>query len=123
MPLGIANPFRGRQPGKTATAAPATPQPANQPQPNTHQGPNTGPLTGQTPGASGMQQVQHGNLTLATFSPEELLRQVEERRNSVSFDLSGTARFMDNFNQLWSWTGPILFGLGTIGEIFVVLWE
>ncbi len=121
--MHIPNPFRGRQPGKTATAAPPAPQPASQPQPHTHQGPNTGPLTGQPPGASGVQQVQHGNLTLVTFSPEELLRQVEERRSSVSFDLSGTAQFMDNFNQLWSWTGPILFALGTIGEIFVVLWE
>ncbi len=113
--FGITNPFRGRQPGKTATAtappAPATPAP--------QQGPNTGPLAG----GSGVQQVQHGDLTLITFSPEELLRQVEERRSQVSFDLSGTAKFMDNFNQMWSWVGPILFALGTIGEIFLVLWE
>src|ERR1051326_1178698 len=30
---------------------------------------------------------------------------------------------MDNFNQMWSWAGPILFALATIGEIFVVLWN
>lgn len=62
-------------------------------------------------------------MSLVTFSPEELLRQVEERRSSVSFDLSNTAKFMDNFNQLWSWAGPILFAIGTIGEIFLVLWQ
>ncbi len=119
MPLGIPNPFRGRQPGKTATAAPPTPQPANQPQQKNQTGPNTGPL----PGATGLQQVQSGNVNLITYSPEELLQQVENRRASVSFGLTGTARFMDNYNQMWSWVGPILFALGTIGEIFIVLWE
>ncbi|HYU71898.1 MAG TPA: hypothetical protein VEL31_04375 [Ktedonobacteraceae bacterium] len=86
--------------------------------------PTTGPLQGNgANGTAGVRQVQHGKLTLITFSGEELLRQVEERRSRVSFDLSGTAKFMDNFNQVWSWVGPILFALGTIGEIFLVLWE
>lgn len=71
---------------------------------------------------SGVQIIKNGDLSLVTFSPEELLRQVEERRNRVSFDLSGTARFMDNYNQVWSWAGPLLFAIGTIGEIFLVLW-
>lgn len=120
MPFGIPNPFKGRQPGKAVTTtSPAVQQPNNQ-QP---QGPNTGPLSGQDPNKPPVQRVQNGNVSLITFSPEELLHQVEERRNSVSFDLSGTAKFMDTYNQVWSWTGPILFALGTIGEIFVVLWE
>ncbi len=72
--------------------------------------------------ASGVQIIKNGDLSLVTFSPEELLKQVEERRSRVSFDLSGTARFMDNYNQVWSWAGPILFAIGTIGEIFLVLW-
>jgi len=62
-------------------------------------------------------------VSLITYSPEELLQQVENRRASVSFGLTGTARFMDNYNQMWSWAGPILFAFGTIGEIFIVLWE
>ena len=118
------NPFKGRQPGNAAPAAPTAPAPANTPQPNNQnqQGPNTGPLNGNTPG-SGVRQVQHGELSLITFSGEELLKKVEDRRSRVSFDLSGTAKFMDNFNQVWSWAGPILFALGTIGEIFLVLWQ
>jgi hypothetical protein len=84
--------------------------------------PQTGPTTGPLPG-SGVKSVQHGSVTLVTFSPEELLGQVEQRRSGVSFDLSRTARFMDSFNQAWSWAGPILFALGTIGEIFLVLWQ
>ncbi len=107
MPFGIPNPFKGRQPGKAATAA-------QQPQ-----GPNTGPL----PGSAGLQQVQSGDVSLITYSPEELLQQVEHRRSTVSFGLTGTAKFMDNYNQVWSWAGPVLFALGTIGEIFIVLWE
>jgi hypothetical protein len=73
--------------------------------------------------STGVKQAQFGNLTLVTFSPEQLLRQVEERKSRVSFDLSQTAKFMENFNQVWSWLGPILFCLGTIGEIYLVLWS
>src|ERR1700726_698065 len=98
MAFGLTNPFKSRQPGNIAAPIAAPPQ---QPQPSTtQQGPNTGPLTGQgqAAGTTGIRQVQHGELTLVTFSPEELLRQVEEQRSRVSFDLSGTARFMDTFN-------------------------
>ncbi|MBV9688468.1 MAG: hypothetical protein JO202_02035 [Ktedonobacteraceae bacterium] len=95
--------------------APPTKQPSTTKRPN----PTTGPL----PDATGLQQVQSGNVRLLTYSPEELLQQVERRRSTVSFDVSGTATFMDNFNQAWSWAGPLLFALGTIGEIFLVLWE
>jgi hypothetical protein len=117
----IKNPLRGRQPGATGVPTnPAPPSAGPQSPPANQTGPTTGPLTG--PGA-GVKQVQHGAVTLVTFSPEELLRQVEERRSRVSFDLSRTARFMDNFNQVWSWAGPVLFALGTIGEIFLVLWQ
>lgn len=83
----------------------------------------TQPVPEKEEAASTIKQVQHGNMTLITFAPDELLRQVEDRRNSVSFDLSGTAKFMENFNQLWSWFGPLLFAAGTIGEIFLVLWS
>jgi hypothetical protein len=75
-----------------------------------------------TPTTPGVQPIQSGNVRLITYSPEEVLQQVEERRASVSFDRSKTAAFMDNFSQHWSWIGPIIFALGTIGEIFVVLW-
>jgi hypothetical protein len=71
----------------------------------------------------GVKRVQAGNTTLVTFSPEKVLQQVERRRSGVSFGPSGTAKFMENFNQLWSWAGPLLFAIGTIGEIFIVLWE
>src|SRR5947207_34246 len=118
------NPFKGRQPGGAAPPTPPTSQPGIPQPPPAQQssqnpsGPNTGPLPGST-----VQTVQSGNVTLVTYSPEELLQRVEQRRNSVSFGLSGTAKFMDNFNQVWSWAGPVLFALGTIGEIFIVLWE
>ncbi len=115
--MGIfGNPFKNRRPG---TTQPTT----SQSQRNNQQNPNTGPLNSQASSTPGVKTVQNGKVSLITFSPEELLHQVEERRNSVSFDLSGTAQFMDNFNQVWSWAGPILFALGTIGEIFLVLWE
>ncbi len=113
--LSRLNPLKGRQPGIPAPPVPGTPTPPA--------GPATGPGAPTGSGSPGVHTVQNGKVSLITFSPEELLRQVEERRSSVSFDLSGTAKFMDTFNQVWSWAGPILFALGTIGEIFLVLWE
>lgn len=80
-------------------------------------------MAGAATNKSTVNQVKNGDVTLVTFSPEQVLHQVEERRSRVSFDLSGTAKFMDNFNQVWSWVGPILFAAGTIGEIFLVLWS
>ncbi|MBV9688406.1 MAG: hypothetical protein JO202_01725, partial [Ktedonobacteraceae bacterium] len=81
--------------------APPPKQPSNTKQPD----PTPGPL----PDAAGLQQVQSGPVRLLTYSPEELLQQVERRRRTVSFEVSRTATFMDNFNQVWSWAGPILF--------------
>jgi hypothetical protein len=112
--MAFPNPFRGRKGGNTQTPpAPSQPPPKQQPDPS------TGPL----PGGPTVNTVKNGSVSLITFAPEELLRQVEERRNSVSFDTSNTAKFMDNFSQIWSWAGPIIFALGTIGEIYLVLWQ
>jgi hypothetical protein len=112
--MAFPNPFRGRKAGTTPVAPAPTPAQPNQPPT-----PNTGPL----PTSSAFKTVQNGGVSLITFAPEELLAQVEEKRNSVSFDTSNTAKFMDNFSQIWSWAGPIIFALGTIGEIYLVLWQ
>lgn len=111
------NPFKGRQKGKQPVQNAGAPPANNNNPPASNNNPpaNSGSRTG-------VQAVQVGSIDLVTFSPEELLKQVEERRNRVSFGLSQTAKFMDNFNQIWSWSGPILFAAGTIGEIFLVLW-
>ena len=114
--MPFPNPFRGRKSGNSPVQTPPQPAPT---QPNQQPTPNTGPLQN----SSAVKTVQSGNVSLVTFAPEELLHQVEERRNSVSFDMSATAKFMDNFSQIWSWAGPIIFALGTIGEIFLVLWQ
>lgn len=112
--MAFPNPFRGRKGGNTQT--PPAPQPASTP-------PQPDPSTGPLPNSSAFKTVDNGGVSLITFAPEELLQQVEERRNSVSFDTSNTAKFMDNFSQIWSWAGPIIFALGTIGEIYLVLWQ
>jgi hypothetical protein len=114
MGFHLPNPFRNRQRGKQPQQNTNNQLPANQPASNPSNAVGS---------ETGVKQVQMGGISLVTFSPEELLRQVEERRNRVSFDLSRTARFMDNFNQVWSWAGPLLFAAGTIGEIFLVLWS
>ncbi len=114
--MPFPNPFRGRKSGNSPVQTPPQTAPT---QPNQQPDPNTGPL----PNSSSFKTVQNGSVSLITFAPEELLQQVEERRNSVSFDTSNIAKFMDNFSQVWSWAGPIIFALGTIGEIYLVLWQ
>lgn len=122
MKIQLPNPFKGRQRGKRL------PQNTNNQPQNTNNQPQANqPTNGNPPNntgnGTGIQQIQMGSVSLVTFSPEELLHQVEERKSRVSFDLSKTAKFMDNFNQTWSWSGPLLFAAGTIGEIFLVLWS
>lgn len=124
--MGFGNPFKKKQPGSGNSPTPPPPQ-----QPPPTGSPNGAtPPSGSSPGTNGatahtgpaVQQKQYGSLTLVTTSPEELLRQVEERKSRISFDLSQTAKGMEGFNQMWSWIGPLLFCAGTIGEIFLVLW-
>lgn len=102
-------------------------QPSQPPPPAAEAGNGATPPPSSDPGATAegpaIVEKQFGNLTLISYSGPELLRQVEESRSRVSFDLTWTAKGMEGFNQAWSWIGPILFCLGTIGEIFLVLWS
>src|SRR5450755_1983304 len=89
------NPFKGRRPGNAATTTPpGSMPPANQPQQQQQPDPKSDRLQD----ATGLQQIQSGNVRLITYSPEQLLQQVEHRRSTVSFGLTGTAWFMDNYN-------------------------
>nr|MBA2679570.1 hypothetical protein [Ktedonobacteraceae bacterium] len=112
------NPFKGRQPGATATAPPPNPTP--QPQPKSQQPPNTGPLPGSngasTPGAQG------DLLNLVNYTPEQLVQHVDQRIARIQFGWSFSTRLMEGYSEVWAWLGPIILVLGTIGEVFLVLW-
>lgn len=122
--MGFGNPFKKKQPG-SGNNQPPPPQPPPHGSPNgATPPPSSGPGTsGATTDGSTVKEQQYGSLTLVTTSPQELLRQVEERKSRISFDLSQTVKGMEGYNQAWSWVGPIPFCAGTIGEIFLVLWE
>jgi len=117
----LKNPFKGRQPGSAAPpAAVPAPQPANQPQQNNQQGPNTGPLNGSNgttaPGAQG------DMLNLVNYTPEQLVAHVDQRVARIQFGWSFTTKVMENYSEAWAWLGPIILVIGTIGEVFLVLW-
>ncbi len=121
--MGIfKNPFKGRQPGNTATAPPPAGQPASQPPPTTQpqQGPNTGPLPGSngtaTPGAQG------DMLNLVNYTPEQLVSHVDQRVARIQFGWSFSTKLMEGYSEVWAWMGPIILVIGTIGEVFLVLW-
>lgn len=112
------NPFKGRQPGNAATVAPPAPQPTNQPQ----QGPTTGPLSGSNSSETAVPGVQGEMLALVNYTPEQLVQHVDQRIARIQFGWSFSTKLMENFGEVWSWLGPIILVIGTIGEVFLVLW-
>ena len=105
----IRNPFKGRQPGNNAPVLSQSPQ--NQ------QSPNTGPLSGSTaPGATG------DMLNLVNYTPEQLVSHVDQRVARIQFGWSFSTKLMEGYSEVWSWMGPIVLVIGTIGEVFLVLW-
>src|SRR5579859_6823237 len=115
------NPFKGRQPGNAATTAPPMPQPASPPQQNNQQGPNTGPLKGgnntMTPSVQGGDMVN-----LVNYTPEQLVQHVDQRVSRIQFGWSFSTKWMEGYSEVWAWLGPIILVIGTIGEVFLVLW-
>lgn len=114
MGFGIKNPFKGRQPGNAATAAPPKPQPANQPQQNN---PTTGPL-----GNGNAPLQQGGQLNLVNYSPEELVKQVDDTLGRVHFGMSRSRRYMHTVGDIWANIGPWVLLAGTVGEVFAFIW-
>jgi len=123
----LKNPTRGRQPGTAGSSSvPQSPTPT--PSLTSQSQPPVQPDTDDTTTSSTtpppvLNRVQSGNISLVTYSPEESLMQVQEARDKVAFGQSPVQSFMANFTQYWSLIGPFLFAIGTIGEIFLVLWE
>lgn len=114
--MAFRNPFGG----KRVTGAPTAPAPAPT-VPVT--GPTTGPLPGS--GSSGPRvrsAEQSGQVTLVNYSPDELMGHVAHSLDRTNFSSSRTLRLFDNFGQVWAALGPITLCLGTIGEVFLVLW-
>lgn len=111
MPL--RNPFKGRRPAPAQTPAlakPPVPAPA--------------PAQTSTPGqgASMTRTTASDQLELVNYSPEELIRQVEDRVSTIQFGWTKTIKWMEGWSEVWSWAGPVILLLGTIGEVFMVLW-
>lgn len=67
-------------------------------------------------------RMQSGQTNLVNFSPEELIQQVVASQSRIAFGATRSARFMDKYSDLWALVGPIILLIGTIGEVFLVLW-
>ncbi|HLG79136.1 MAG TPA: hypothetical protein VFA09_03090 [Ktedonobacteraceae bacterium] len=111
--MGFRNPFRGRQPGNITPAA-------NPPTPPQPPGPTTGPLIGgNSPAAP---SVQSELLNLVNYTPEQLVQHVDQRVARIQFGWSFSTQLMEGYSEVWAWIGPIILVIGTIGEVFLVLW-
>jgi len=113
------NPFKGRQPGNAGPAPPPGPQPPSTPPPTNQQGPPTGPLGGAGTSVPG---TQGDILNLVNYTPEQLVQHVDQRVARIQFGWSFSTKLMEGYSEIWAWMGPIILVLGTIGEVFLVLW-
>ena len=117
--LGKLNPFKAKTPGTPAPAQQPKPAPAQQPVPDQKAQQNNG----QQKNAPKLDRIQNGNVTLVTLSPEEALMEVQEEREKITFGQDRMHKVMAWFAQFWSLIGPVLFAAGTVGEVYIVLWE
>src|SRR5882762_2681658 len=69
-----------------------------------------------------LQNSEGGSLNLVNYSQEELLQQIDRTLSTIQFGWSRTAKWMEGFSEFWSWAGPLVLLVGTIGEVFIVLW-
>jgi len=113
----LKNPFKGRQPGGNTATATAAPPAGQQQQPNNQQAPDptTGPLNGKA-----LQTA--GDLNLVNYSPEELIKQVDDTLNRVQFGMSRSRRYMHFVGDVWANIAPWVLCIGTVGEVFAFLW-
>jgi len=69
-----------------------------------------------------LQNAETNSLNLVNYSQEELLQQIDHTLSTIQFGWSRTAKWMEGFSEFWSWAGPLVLLIGTIGEVFIVLW-
>lgn len=118
--MKFTNPFKSRAGGanSTAQASNNTQQSSNnstgQQQTTTNQAANSTPKM--------HTQSSEGTLNLVNYTPEELVSHVDQRLERIQFGWSFATKWMENYSEVWSWIGPIILVIGTIGEVFLVLW-
>src|SRR5436853_1534805 len=67
-------------------------------------------------------QGNMGTINLVNYTPEQLVSHVDQNFARIQFGWTFTTKWMEGFAEVWSWVGPIVLVLGTIGEVFLVLW-
>lgn len=120
------NPFKKMQSGtkqQAQTANPATTPPASKITWASTPASATQPVQEQSTAVESLHKVQAGNISLVTHTPEEALKQVEDESAEIVFGESAQHKFMASLNQNWALIGPLLFGVATVMEIFLVLWS
>jgi hypothetical protein len=61
-------------------------------------------------------------LNLVNYTPEQLVQHVDQRLARIHFGWSFSTKLMEGYSEVWAWMGPIVLVIGTIGEVFLVLW-
>ncbi len=75
-----------------------------------------------TPGPAAP-SAQAGLVDLVNYTPEQLVQHVDQRIARIQFGWSFSTRLMEGYSEVWAWMGPIVLVIGTIGEVFIVLWS
>ncbi len=119
MPQGKASAFAGwvgngwsKLTSKGQNALPATTSALAQSSPSPNQSGTGQPQAQDTTGA----------INLVNYTPEQLVQHVDQQIDRVEFGWSFNTKVMENFSEGWALIGPAILVLGTIGEVFLVLW-
>lgn len=83
--------------------------------PSTNGSPSIGTPTAIPTGQSDM-------LKLVNYTPDQLVQHVDQRIARIQFGWTFSTKWMEGYSEIWSWLGPIILVVGTIGEVFIVLW-
>jgi hypothetical protein len=117
--VAFPNPFKSRAGGNAAQAS-------NNAQQNNNNGTGQQQTTTNNQAANSTPkmhtQSSEGTLNLVNYTPEELVSHVDQRLERIQFGWSFATKLMENYSEVWSWIGPIILVIGTIGEVFLVLW-
>ena len=74
-------------------------------------------------GSPGLEHIdKNSELNLVNYSADQLVQHVDRELNRVQFGWSFNTKVMENFGEIWALVGPAILLIGTIGEVFLVLW-
>lgn len=69
------------------------------------------------------QSMNHDQLILVNYTPEQQMQQVEATLSTIHFGMSLSRKIKENLSEFWSVAAPIVLFLGTVGEVYFFIYN